>query len=296
VSASMIPSYTIVGRPGSWLESFNANVYLVTRWNRYQRFFDGAAADDRQADFSTGLTLRGGWQVGVAWSIETFGYPASLYTDYWIERTRGSVTDTIPFTGTPRIPNLDFAASLATPNFQTFSLTASLLAGHDENFFEWASGHLLLGSADLVWRPTARWRAELLYQDQEVRRPSDGSIVSRIRVPRLKIEYQLSRPVFIRLIGQYTANETDALRDDSRTNGAILIRDPATGAFTRTMRSVSNLARLDWLFSYHPTPGTVAYVGYGNSLEEQSAFAFRSLARVSDGFFVKLSYLFHVGR
>jgi uncharacterized protein DUF5916 len=294
VANSMIPSYTIVGAPGSWLESFNANVYLSTRWNQYHRFFDGAAADDRQADFSTGLTLRGGWQVGVAWSIESFGYPASLYANYWIERTRGAVVDTIQFSGTPRLPNLDFAASLATPNFQTLSLTASLLVGRDENFFEWASGHLLLGNVDLAWRPTGRLRTELLYQDQEVRRPSDGSIVSRIRVPRLKIEYQLSRPIFIRLIGQYTANETDALRDDSRTNGAILIRDPATGTFTRTARSVSNVARIDWLFSYHPTPGTVTYLGYGNSLEEPSAFRFRGFARISDGFFTKLSYLFHV--
>jgi hypothetical protein len=187
-----------------------------------------------------------------------------------------------------------FAASLATPNFQTFSLTASLLVGRDENFFEWASGHLLLGSVDLAWRPTGRLRTELLYQDQEVRRPDDGSIVSRIRVPRLKLEYQLSRPIFIRLIGQYTSNETDALGDDSRTNGAIVIRDPATGAFTRTARSVSNVARVDWLFSYHPTPGTVAYLGYGNSLEEPGAFTFRGFSRISDGFFGKLSYLFHV--
>jgi hypothetical protein len=291
-STSMIPSYTIVGAPGSWIESFNANVFLTMRWNQYHRFFDGAAADDRQADFSTGLTLRGGWQVGVAWSIESFGYPASLYADYRIERTRGAVVDTIPFSGTPQLPNLDFAASLATPNFQTFSLTASLLAGRDENFFEWASGHLLLGSVDLAWRPTGRLRTELLYQDQEVRRPDDGSVVSRIRVPRVKIEYQLSRSIFIRLIGQYTSNETDALRDDSRTNGAILIRDPVSGAFTRSARSVNNTLRVDWLFSYHPTPGTVLYLGYGSSLDEPTAFRFRELQRVGDGFFAKASYLF----
>ena len=294
VAHSMIPSYTIVGAPGAWFESFNANVFLVERWNQYRRFFRGAAADDRQGDYSTGLTLRGGWQIGLAWSVESFGYPASLFTTYWIERTRGALVDTIPFTGTPRIPNLDFAASLATPNYQTFSLSASLLVGRDENFFEWASGHVLLGSLDLAWRPTTQLRTELLYQDQEVHRPSDGSAVSQIRVPRLKIEYQLSRPIFIRLIGQYTSNETDSLRDDSRTNEAILIRDPATGAFTRTARSVSNVFRIDWLFSYHPAPGTVVYLGYGNSLEEPVAFRFRGLSRISDGFFVKLSYLFHV--
>lgn len=141
---------------------------------------------------------------------------------------------------------------------------------------------------------TGRLRTELLYQDQEVHRPSDGSAVSRIRVPRLKIEYQLSRPIFIRLIGQYTSNETDSLRDDSRTNGPILVRDPRTGVFTRTQRVVSNSARVDWLFSYHPTPGTVVYLGYGNSLAEPLALTFRGFSRVSDGFFAKVSYLFHV--
>jgi hypothetical protein len=238
------------------------------------------------------LTLRGGWQIGIAWSIESFGYPASLYGNYWVERTRGTVVDTIPFTGTPRLANLDLAASLATPNFQSFSLTASLIDGRDEDFFEWAHGHLILGSLAVTWRPTDRLRTELLYQHQEVRRPDDGSIVSRIRVPRLKIEYQLSRPIFFRLIGQYTSNETDDLRDDSRTNGPILLRDPVTGVFTRTTRTASNVLRIDWLFSYHPTPGTVVYLGYGNNLEEPDAFRFRGLTRTSDGFFAKVSYLF----
>lgn len=294
VSTSVIPSYTVVGAPGSWIESFNANVYLAERWNQFRHFSAGTAADDRQADFSTGFTLRGGWQVGVAWSIESFGYPAPLYANYWVERVRGAVVDTIPFSGTPRLPNLDFAASFQTPNFQTLSLSSFLLLGRDENFLEWASGHLVLGNVDLAWRPTERLRTELLYEHQEVIRADDGSVVSLIRVPRLKIEYQLSRPIFIRLIGQYTSNVTDALRDDSRTAGAILIRDPVAGTFIRTARTASNLLRVDWLFSYHPTPGTVVYLGYGNSLAEPSAFRFRNLTRLSDGFFAKVSYLFHV--
>ena len=48
---------------------------------------------------------------------------------------RGDTVDTIPFTGTPRLPNFDYAASVQTPSFQTFSLSASLLVGQDENFF-----------------------------------------------------------------------------------------------------------------------------------------------------------------
>lgn len=290
---SAVPSYTIVGAPGSWLESVNANVYLAATWDQYRHFSTAHAPDTRQADFSTGFTLRGGWQLGVAWSVESFGYPASLYANYWIERTRGAVVDTIPFTGTPRLPNLDLAGSIQTPNFRTLSFTASLLAGRDdENFFEWASGHLLIGNLDLIWRPTDRLRADLLYNYQQVIRPGDGSTVSLVRIPRLKVEYQLSRPIFFRMIGQYASNYTDSLRDDSRTNGAVLIRDPLTGEFTRTAASTVNTFRVDWLFSYHPMPGTVAYVGYGSSLSEPTPFRFHSLSRTADGFFVKLSYLF----
>src|SRR4029077_17119505 len=109
-----IPSYTIVGAPGSWLESFNANVYLAYTWDEYRHFSAGHRRDARQADFAPGFTLRGGWQVGLAWSIESFGYPALLYANYRIERVRGATVDTIPFTGTPRLPTFAYAARRPT--------------------------------------------------------------------------------------------------------------------------------------------------------------------------------------
>jgi hypothetical protein len=56
----------------------------------------------------------------------------------------------------------------------------------------------------------------------------------------------------------------------------------------------TNDLRLDWLFSFRPNPGTVAYLGYGTGLTEPEAFSFRNVRRVTDGFFVKLSYLFRV--
>ena len=164
--------------------------------------------------------------------------------------------------------------------------------GKDEDFFEWANGHLILANLTLAWRPTTQLRTELIYDHQQVNRIDDRSTVSEIRVPRLKVEYQVARPIFVRLIGQYSSNLTASLRDDSRTNGAILLRDPATGAFTRTAATAVNTLHVDWLFSFHPTPGTVCYLGYGDSMAEPSAFRFRRLARLNDGVFVKASYLF----
>ena len=115
-------------------------------------------------------------------------------------------------------------------------------------------------------------------------------------IPRLKVEYQVSRAIFFRLVGEYTANRRSDLRDDGRTNAPILIRDPEDGIYKRSLATAttSNNIRVDWLFSYQPTPGTVFFAGYGSRLDEQDAFRFRRLARSEDGFFTKFSYLFRL--
>jgi hypothetical protein len=294
ISTSVIPSVTLIGRPGSLVESFNANVYLADRINDWGRPTAAAAHDDRQADFSFGFTLKGGWQLGTGISVEEFGYPASLFSNYRIEQRVGAAIDTVPFIGQPHIPNLDLGANIATPRFQNFSLTAFVLTGHDENFLEWASARIILSNIDLAWRPTGRARTELIYDHQQVNRRTDGSLVALTRVPRLKLEYQLSRAVFLRFVGQYTSNKVDSLRDDSRTNDPILFRDQVTGTLTRSAASTSNVFRVDWLFSYRPVPGTVIFAGYGSTFDDPSPFRFRPLARTTDVFFAKLSYLFRV--
>jgi hypothetical protein len=47
---------------------------------------------------------------------------------------------------------------------------------------------------------------------------------------------------------------------------------------------------VDLLASYEPTPGTVAFLGYGSTMETEDEFDWSGLERVNDGFFVKLAY------
>ncbi len=84
------------------------------------------------------------------------------------------------------------------------------------------------------------------------------------------------------------------LRDDSRTDDPILIYDSATDTFARTAEETRNDLRVDWLFSYRPSPGTVFFAGYGSSLDEPRSFGFNRLERVNDGFFIKASYLWRM--
>ena len=80
-----------------------------------------------------------------------------------------------------------------------------------------------------VTLPTYRSRAndrtridgDLQYQDYW--RRSDQSLVGRNVIPRAKLEYQLTRSIFMRLVGEYDLSETDDLRDETRTFYPLII-------------------------------------------------------------------------
>jgi hypothetical protein len=184
--------------------------------------------------------------------------------------------------------------SARTPRFNHFSGNFLTVWGRDENFFEWASASILYLETSLNWVPTEKLRVDGSYIHNQYDRRSDGTTVGVTKIPRLKVEYQLSRPIFFRVVGQYIADRRDALRDEGRTNYPVLIFDPDAGDFVRAGRQSSNSFRADWLFSYRPNPGTVVFLGYGSSLVEARELRFSGLRRTSDGFFVKLSYLFRV--
>ncbi len=55
----------------------------------------------------------------------------------------------------------------------------------------------------------------------------------------------------------------------------------------------TNGLRTDLLFSFEPTPGTVAFFGYGASLaKDPLLYMTPGYVRTTDGFFVKLAYVF----
>src|SRR2546421_449162 len=151
----------------------------------------------------------------------------------------------------------------------------------------------LLMNVDLSYRPTERLRNSISYFWQQVNRRTDGSLVNVGRVLRAKVEYQLSRPLFVRVVGQYIQDKTDSLRDDSRTGAPIFIAGPGS-SLTRAAASRSNLFHADLLLSYQPVPGTVVFAGYGSDMVDEEAFQFRGLRRTDDAFFLKLSYLFRL--
>lgn len=149
-------------------------------------------------------------------------------------------------------------------------------------------------SLTLNYRPTNRLRVQLMYNAEVFWRHDDNSMVGKTLIPRLEMEYQVARPVFFRLVGQYDGNYQNSLRDDSRSGLPIFYFDPAAHTYTRASAFQNNQLQLSALFAYQPIPGTVAFVGYGNTMTEPNGFQFNPLRRVADNVFVKFSYLFRM--
>jgi hypothetical protein len=252
----------------------------------------GNEPNDIKAQTRTSINWRGGWQTSLFTWAESFKYPTGLYEDFYIEQrdATGTPTDTVPYVGTDRLPNYGGDFSISTPQWQKFSASMGLTGGHDENFDEWSSSWIFFTSFVATWRPTDRARVEGRWVEQRYYRTSDGSLVRHRMIPRLKLEYQVARPIFVRLVGQYDASKVDSLRDDSRTNDPILIQNP-DGTFRRAAAQERGGLRWDGLFSYQPTPGTVLFMGYGATLGSPRFMTPSFLERTADGFFIKASYL-----
>ena len=292
VHANLDHSVAVYGGANSVIRRASLDVVLDGTWG-YQNFFSGQGAYEQKLHFNGNVALGGGWALGASVLFEDYAYDPAIYAGYAIERHQGAVIDTIPFVGTPHLKNLDYVLTASTPQFRHFSLSGFVLWGRDENFFEWAGADIAWLNLGADFRPTPRIRLNGSVNGQWYHRPSDHTTVGRGRIPRLKLEYQVSRAIFVRIVGQYEATEQDSLRDDSRSNDPLLIRD-GTGTYVRALGYTRNRIQADWLFSYLPSPGTVIYLGYGSLMTESDPFKFNRLIRQQDGFFVKMSYLFRV--
>jgi hypothetical protein len=286
--------YTWFGVANGMIEALTFAPAYISTW-RYQNFVHQDDAIEKKLHFSLNATMRGGWNYGVGYFVESFGYDPGLYGGFRVQGPNGTV---LPFSATPRIPNSEAYFSFGTPGGAKLSANAFYLWGRDENFYEWASSNIIIATYGLTYRPTDKLRVNATYNLQSYDRRSDGSIVGNNRIPRLKLEYQIARPIFVRLVGEYDSFFRDALRDEAGTGLPILVNGHIVP------RSLSTTFRGDFLFSYQPNPGTVVFMGYGagyrdsrsspTPFEFPSSFRFNGYTRTDDAFFVKASYLFRL--
>jgi hypothetical protein len=266
---------THYGARGALLENLTVFFGPERTW-LYDHFgFKPGLEGDEQVDAT--FQLRGGWELNGHFQRDFVNFQDSSFAGYTVGSAGGPAyrppDDFSGFTG---------EAKVTTPTWRQLGATVSYGRGRAAIFQEGATGRgwQLTGAVDL--RPASTVRVTALATLFRLFR-LDGSEFARSTIPRLKLEYQPNRALFFRVIGEYRSERRAALVDPS-TGGPLFIGGAAQPA------TEFNGFRLDLLGSFEPTPGTVAFLGYGSSLESDREFNWSRLQRVNDGFFLKLAY------
>ncbi|MEO7086605.1 MAG: DUF5916 domain-containing protein [Gemmatimonadaceae bacterium] len=277
------------GSPGAFVERFTAFVTVNGLW-QYPDFFAMKSLLEDHASLNLTANLRGGWSVGLSPKLSSYAFAPSDYTNLYVSTFTGATqTGVFPFTPSPRIESLLNGVTVSSPQFQSFTASAGATLGTDVDFLETSRVRRVDYNASLDLRPSKQLRIGATYVSSAFARRSDDQRSAFTYIPRVKIEYQLARPLFVRVVSQYTATKRTPLLDP-RTGEVLLTGVP--GSLTSAPLNVSNGLRTDWLLSYRPSPGTVFFLGYGGSLSEPDPLAFQRLRRTDDAFFIKLSYVF----
>ena len=266
---------TMYGARGARLENLTVFFGPERIW-LYDHFGFKPGLEGREQVDAT-FQLRGGWKLNGHAERPFVKFQDSSFAGYTVGSAAGPTyhpaKEFSGFTGQARV---------TTPTWQQLGGEVTYSWGRAAIFQEGTTGHgwQLTGAINL--RPTSTVRIAATGTVFRLDR-LDGSEFARSTIPRLKVEYQPNRALFFRVIGEYRSEERAALID-AATGDSLFIAGSAqpTTAF--------NGFRLDLLASFEPTPGTVAFLGYGSSLESDSEFNWSRLRRVNDGFFVKLAY------
>ena len=279
---------TFYGAPTALVQTYGTFFGLDRIWNN-----NGSShgLEESTESITPSATIRGGWLVSGALTHGYFAFDPTLYSGLTVAQPvaapsgSGAVLDTVAFAVPgPEKDQWGGSVSLTTPTYRTFSGTAAMTIGQVPVFREAAPGRSSRLDAVLAFRPTTAIRSTFQLSRLVINRSADASRFSAETIPRLKVEYQVSPPIFLRVVGQYAARSRTPLRD--RDGNPILVDGALDTGET------SNQFSTDWLFSYRPVPGTLLYLGYGSTLEEPREFRFQDLHRTRDGFFGKISYLF----
>jgi hypothetical protein len=248
-------------------------------WDDFGRTAPLEGEDELRAN----LNLLGGWRVNSNVSRNFVTFEPGQYTGYQATTIEGTLE---PWTPAPSPGSLwNGSINIGTPIRRMFDASLTWTGGAAAIFAEGSRGRLQRLDATVGFRPSAGVRIEGLAAVSRLTRADDGSLYSRTVIPRLKVEYQPGRSLLFRVVSELRDERTDALRIAG--SPTVLFIDGEASTATRDRR-----LRTDWLISYEPSPGTVAFLGYGSTLERPETDGLSRLRREQDGFFLKVAYQF----
>ena len=270
---------SLYGSRGAFLEQFTAFFGPERIWKYADFGRRGALEGEDRAHVS--VNVRGGWSARgmLARSFARFDRD-----DYGLYQVLGPL-GLVPYRTIEKVDGL-FGRSLTvtSPTFQGFNASVEVNRAEVPIYAEASEGHDTGIELTVGLRPSQFLRIEATQAYSRITRARDGNEFARTVIPRVKVEYQPTRALFFRVVSEYRSERQGALLDP--LGRSLFVRGRLAGP-----EHLDGM-RMDFLLSYEPTPGTVAFFGYGSSLETERQLSVRGLRRRSDGFFVKLAYLF----
>lgn len=270
---------THYGTRGAVVESVSVFFGPNRIW-RYDGFGSERAIEGGESANFSG-TLRGGWTLASKVGRDFVVFDRDDFVSYRVRGAGGTAAAMVPLDD---VSNWGGTHSVTTPSFQKMNAKLEIKHGGVAIFAEGSKGHELRATATLGVRPTTSIRAEGTLVMSRLERERDGEEFARTFIPRMKLEYQPRRSLFFRMIAEYRSERRAAL-EDPRTGASVWSGENIVGVQN------THKWQVDWLASFEPTPGTVAFFGYGSTMvRDEDLYRTRAYRRTADGFFVKLAY------
>lgn len=277
VRAHAFNRLTWYGARGAWIESFSTFLNPTRVW-RYGDFPDRRPVEGSES-LDLNLRARGGWEAELAVARNFVRLDAA---DYATVQTTAQGTP-IAYAPLPEVDGPSVSVGLQTPVWRAADAGLELQHARVAIFPEGSQGRESVVEAGVALRPSSSIRVAATTTFAWIQRSRDDAQFARTILPRLKVELQPNRALFFRGVAEYRSLRRAGLED--ARNGTPLLVDGAIDA-----AQASDDLRLDLLVSYEPSPGTVAFLGYGSSMRGQGTLDLTGLTRTTDGLFLKLAY------
>jgi hypothetical protein len=276
ITGHVFNRFSWYGARGAMVENFTTFFGPRRVWD-YGTFEAGDAIEG-QNEVNFDVRLRGGWNVELQGTTEFVEFEPELYAGF----THDTGTGAVAFEPREQYNGgRGVEIGIETPTWQRFGAEFSYSRGRTAIFDEASDGAYYAVEGGIALRPAAAIRLEFTALYAKIWRVRDDSEFGREIIPRIRAEFQPTRALSFRVVGQYTSARRASLEDAE--GNPITGGDPAGD---------SNDFRIDLLGSYEPSPGTVVFLGYGSGYDGSSTLTFRDLRRREDGFFLKLAYQF----
>lgn len=279
------------GQPGATIERFGPSLQVNGVWD-HDTFWEGGGWEENEVELGASLSFLGNTSIFANYQRNGFQPPAERYDGFRV------VTGIRPEDRIPYLPSGSTFAGLDQFRLNLFVGRWQLVRGRIGGTWQetpifargipvepatsWSS------DSNLSIYPSPSLSIEINYRYSALYRSSSGERYSTATVQRLRAQYQLTKALFVRGIAERShASVRDVL--DASGRGIEFCDEDGCDALTG---GTGDGLYLESLLSYEPSPGTVFFLGYSRSYDDEVVPGVRDLRPRADGIFMKVSYRF----